>query len=57
MLGSMQSSPGSPFQAATAQQIPLSLHTSLQAQAQLGLRGGLPVSQSQEIFSSLQPFR
>ncbi|KAB0407126.1 hypothetical protein E2I00_004282, partial [Balaenoptera physalus] len=25
-------------------------------QAQLGLRGGLPVSQSQEIFSSLQPF-
>ncbi|CAO2597975.1 Protein PRRC2B [Lemmus lemmus] len=44
-------------QAATAQQIPLSLHTSLQAQAQLGLRGGLPVSQSQEIFSSLQPFR
>lgn len=57
MLGSMQSSPGSPLQAATAQQIPLSLHTSLQAQAQLGLRGGLPVSQSQEIFSSLQPFR
>ncbi|XP_055456884.1 protein PRRC2B isoform X5 [Psammomys obesus] len=44
-------------QAATAQQIPISLHTSLQAQAQLGLRGGLPVSQSQEIFSSLQPFR
>ncbi|XP_049629941.1 protein PRRC2B isoform X9 [Suncus etruscus] len=40
-----------------AQQIPISLHTSLQAQAQLGLRGGLPVSQSQEIFSSLQPFR
>lgn len=37
--------------------IPISLHTSLQAQAQLGLRGGLPVSQSQEIFSSLQPFR
>lgn len=44
-------------QAATAQQIPISLHTSLQAQAQLGLRGGLPASQSQEIFSSLQPFR
>uniref|UniRef100_G5E747 Proline rich coiled-coil 2B n=1 Tax=Loxodonta africana TaxID=9785 RepID=G5E747_LOXAF len=43
-------------QAAAAQQIPI-LHTSLQAQAQLGLRGGLPVSQSQEIFSSLQPFR
>ncbi|XP_067328067.1 protein PRRC2B isoform X2 [Anolis sagrei] len=40
-----------------AQQIPLSLHTSLQAQAQLGLRGGLPVSQSQEIYSSIQPFR
>ncbi|VFV35240.1 Hypothetical predicted protein [Lynx pardinus] len=44
-------------QAAAAQQIPISLHTSLQAQAQLGLRGGLAVSQSQEIFSSLQPFR
>lgn len=44
-------------QAAAAQQIPISLHTSLQAPAQLGLRGGLPVSQSQEIFSSLQPFR
>ncbi|XP_059514336.1 protein PRRC2B isoform X2 [Myotis daubentonii] len=44
-------------QAAAAQQIPISLHTSLQASAQLGLRGGLPVSQSQEIFSSLQPFR
>ncbi|XP_058380311.1 protein PRRC2B isoform X11 [Diceros bicornis minor] len=44
-------------QAAAAQQMPISLHTSLQAQAQLGLRGGLPVSQSQEIFSSLQPFR
>ncbi|XP_037348794.1 protein PRRC2B isoform X3 [Talpa occidentalis] len=44
-------------QAAAAQQIPISLHTSLQAQAQLGLRGGLPASQSQEIFSSLQPFR
>ncbi|XP_056668569.1 protein PRRC2B isoform X16 [Monodelphis domestica] len=40
-----------------AQQIPISLHTSLQAQAQLGLRGGLPVSQSQEIYSSIQPFR
>eukprot|EP00079_Xenopus_tropicalis_P029201 XP_012824439.1 PREDICTED: protein PRRC2B isoform X8 [Xenopus tropicalis] len=44
-------------QAAAAQQIPISLHTSLQAQAQLGLRGGLPVSQSQEIYSSMQPFR
>ncbi|KAM7094047.1 protein PRRC2B isoform 3-T3 [Molossus nigricans] len=44
-------------QAAAAQQIPISLHTSLQAPAQLGLRGGLPASQSQEIFSSLQPFR
>ncbi|XP_054996092.1 protein PRRC2B isoform X3 [Sorex araneus] len=45
------------YQQAAAQQIPISLHTSLQAQAQLGLRGGLPASQSQEIFSSLQPFR
>ncbi|XP_030063659.1 protein PRRC2B isoform X2 [Microcaecilia unicolor] len=44
-------------QAAAAQQIPISLHTSLQAQAQLGLRGGLPVSQSQEMYSSMQPFR
>ncbi|KAL4623339.1 protein PRRC2B-like isoform X7 [Arapaima gigas] len=44
-------------QATAAQQIPISLHTSLQAQAQLGLRGGLPVSQSQEIFSSIPPFR
>ncbi|KAK6480992.1 protein PRRC2B-like isoform X1 [Huso huso] len=44
-------------QAAAAQQIPISLHTSLQAQAQLGLRGGLPVSQSQEMFNSIQPFR
>ncbi|XP_028918877.1 protein PRRC2B isoform X6 [Ornithorhynchus anatinus] len=44
-------------QAAAAQQIPISLHTSLQAQAQLGLRGGLPVSQSQEIYSSIPPFR
>ncbi|XP_035996117.1 protein PRRC2B isoform X1 [Fundulus heteroclitus] len=44
-------------QAATAQQIPISLHTSLQAQAQLGLRGGLPVSQSQEMFNSIPPFR
>ncbi|XP_023665316.2 protein PRRC2B-like isoform X2 [Paramormyrops kingsleyae] len=42
-------------QAAAAQQIPISLHTSLQAQ--LGLRGGLPVSQSQEIFGSIPPFR
>lgn len=44
-------------QAAAAQQIPISLHNSLQAQAQLGLRGGLPVSQSQEMFSSIPPFR
>ncbi|XP_040914533.1 protein PRRC2B isoform X3 [Toxotes jaculatrix] len=44
-------------QAAAAQQIPISLHTSLQAQAQLGLRGGLPVSQSQEMFNSIPPFR
>ncbi|XP_071981700.1 protein PRRC2B isoform X4 [Engystomops pustulosus] len=44
-------------QAAAAQQIPLSLHTSLQAQAQLSMRGGLPVSQSQEMYSSMQPFR
>ncbi|XP_050570502.1 protein PRRC2B isoform X10 [Cygnus atratus] len=45
------------LKAAAAQQIPISLHTSLQAQAQLGLRGGLPVSQSQEMYSSIQPFR
>lgn len=45
------------IQAAAAQQIPISLHTSLQAQAQLGLRGGLPVSQSQEMFNSIPPFR
>ncbi|XP_057675451.1 protein PRRC2B isoform X2 [Corythoichthys intestinalis] len=45
------------YQQAAAQQIPISLHTSLQAQAQLGLRGGLPVSQSQEMFSSIPPFR
>ncbi|XP_033952071.1 protein PRRC2B isoform X7 [Pseudochaenichthys georgianus] len=44
-------------QAAAAQQIPMSLHTSLQAQAQLGLRGGLPVSQSQDMFNSIPPFR
>lgn len=44
-------------QAAAAQQIPISLHTSLQAQAQLGLRGGLPVSQSQEMFNSIPTFR
>ncbi|XP_026209619.1 protein PRRC2B isoform X3 [Anabas testudineus] len=44
-------------QAAAPQQIPISLHTSLQAQAQLGLRGGLPVSQSQEMFNSIPPFR
>ncbi|XP_069841878.1 protein PRRC2B isoform X2 [Dendropsophus ebraccatus] len=44
-------------QAAAAQQIPMSLHTSLQAQAQLSMRGGLPVSQSQEMYSSMQPFR
>lgn len=47
----------SDLQAAAAQQIPISLHTSLQAQAQLGLRGGLPVSQSQEMFNSIPPFR
>ncbi|XP_031715947.1 protein PRRC2B isoform X3 [Anarrhichthys ocellatus] len=47
----------SSIQAAAAQQIPISLHTSLQAQAQLGLRGGLPVSQSQDMFSSIPPFR
>ncbi|XP_029565192.1 protein PRRC2B isoform X2 [Salmo trutta] len=41
--------------AAAAQQIPISLHTSLQAQ--LGLRGGLPVSQSQEMFNSIPSFR
>uniref|UniRef100_A0A672RJE7 Proline rich coiled-coil 2B n=1 Tax=Sinocyclocheilus grahami TaxID=75366 RepID=A0A672RJE7_SINGR len=45
------------YQQATPQQIPISLHTSLQAQAQLGLRGALPVSQSQEMFSSIPPFR
>ncbi|XP_066507318.1 protein PRRC2B isoform X2 [Hoplias malabaricus] len=45
------------YQQAAAQQIPISLHTSLQAQAQLGLRGGLPVSQSQEMFNSIPPFR
>ncbi|KAM9324314.1 protein PRRC2B [Gastrophryne carolinensis] len=45
------------YQQAAAQQIPISLHTSLQAQAQLGMRGGLPVSQSQEMYSSMQPFR
>ena len=44
-------------QAQQAQQIPISLHNSLQAQAQLGLRGGLPVSQSQEMFNSIPPFR
>ncbi|XP_062340291.1 protein PRRC2B [Osmerus eperlanus] len=49
--------PQSYQQAAAAQHIPISLHTSLQAQAQLGLRGGLPVSQSQEIFNSIPPFR
>lgn len=48
---------GFSIQAAAAQQIPISLHTSLQAQAQLGLRGGLPVSQSQEMFSSIPAFR
>uniref|UniRef100_A0A9J8A1F3 BAT2 N-terminal domain-containing protein n=1 Tax=Cyprinus carpio carpio TaxID=630221 RepID=A0A9J8A1F3_CYPCA len=45
------------YQQASPQQIPISLHTSLQAQAQLGLRGALPVSQSQEMFSSIPPFR
>ncbi|KAG9353882.1 hypothetical protein JZ751_012006 [Albula glossodonta] len=49
--------PQSYQQAAAAQQIPISLHTSLQAQAQLGLRGALPVSQSQEMFNSIPPFR
>ncbi|XP_067826024.1 protein PRRC2B isoform X2 [Heptranchias perlo] len=44
-------------QAAAAHQIPIPLHASLQAQAPLGLRNGLPVSQSQEMFSSMQPFR
>ncbi|XP_073496803.1 protein PRRC2B isoform X8 [Phyllobates terribilis] len=44
-------------QAAAAQQIPMSLHTSLQAQAQLSMRGGLPVSQSQDMYSSMPPFR
>ncbi|XP_061603957.1 protein PRRC2B isoform X2 [Phyllopteryx taeniolatus] len=43
------------YQQAAAQQIPISLHTSLQAQ--LGLRGGLPVSQSQEMFNSIPPYR
>ncbi|OCT57894.1 hypothetical protein XELAEV_18002889mg, partial [Xenopus laevis] len=37
--------------AAAAQQIPISLHTSLQAQAHLSLRGGLPMFQLQEIYS------
>ncbi|XP_073716878.1 protein PRRC2B isoform X1 [Misgurnus anguillicaudatus] len=45
------------YQQAGPQQIPISLHTSLQAQAQMGLRGALPVSQSQEMFSSMPPFR
>ncbi|XP_059405602.1 protein PRRC2B-like isoform X2 [Carassius carassius] len=45
------------YQQATPQQIPISLHASLQAQAQLGLRGALPVSQSQEMFNSIPPFR
>ncbi|XP_051892829.1 protein PRRC2B isoform X1 [Pristis pectinata] len=44
-------------QAAAAHQIPMPVHTSLQAQAPLGLRNGLPVSQSQEMFGSMQPFR
>ncbi|XP_018420844.1 PREDICTED: protein PRRC2B isoform X4 [Nanorana parkeri] len=44
-------------QAAATQQIPISLHNSLQAQAQLSMRGGLPVSQSQEMYNSMQPFR
>ena len=52
----MVTHPPPQLQAATAQQIPISLLTSLQAQAQLELRGGLHVSQSQEIFSSLQLF-
>lgn len=45
--------PASLLQAAAARQIPISLPTSLQAQAWLGLRGGLPISWSQEIFSFL----
>ncbi|XP_067868249.1 protein PRRC2B isoform X2 [Heterodontus francisci] len=44
-------------QAAATHQIPIPMHTSLQAQAPLGLRNGLPVSQSQEMFGSMQPFR
>lgn len=44
------------LQAAAAQQIPISLHTPLQAQAQLGLRGCLPppVSVSSAPFAALQ---
>ncbi|XP_069774569.1 protein PRRC2B isoform X2 [Narcine bancroftii] len=44
-------------QAAAAHQIPMPVHTSLQAQPPLGLRNGLPVSQSQDMFGSMQPFR
>ncbi|XP_055516164.1 protein PRRC2B isoform X2 [Leucoraja erinacea] len=44
-------------QAAAAHQIQMPVHTSLQAQAPLGLRNGLPVSQSQDMFGSMQPFR
>ncbi|XP_072254218.1 protein PRRC2B-like, partial [Pyxicephalus adspersus] len=46
-----------PQQQAAAQQIPISLHISLQTQAQLSMRGGLPVSQSQEMYTSIEPFR
>ncbi|XP_072344899.1 protein PRRC2B isoform X2 [Scyliorhinus torazame] len=42
---------------AAAHQITIPMHTSLQAQAPLGLRNGLPVSQPQEMFGSMQPFR
>ncbi|XP_069093181.1 protein PRRC2B isoform X2 [Pleurodeles waltl] len=45
------------YQQAAAQQIPISLHTSLQAPGQMGLRGGLPVSQSQDMYGSMQQFR
>ena len=57
LAGQCGDPPASLLQAAAAQQILISLPTSLQAQARLGLRGGLPISQSQEIFSFLQPFR
>ncbi|XP_043914129.1 protein PRRC2B [Protopterus annectens] len=43
-------------QGAAPQQIPISMHTPLQAQAPLGLRNGLSVSQSQEIYGALPPY-